>query len=327
MILKSISCVESGKKNPNILLILMQENDDHVKIKPHSVKRIYKAGTWQDLQMITCNKCFINKTKVDFPIYRYTCKACLAVKVSHPIDTIDTELKSTTAAASDASSSATGASKAARRYKNGSWGALDNIVCGRCQLDKPKSAYKVNRYVCIDCSNALLKEHNQHKDGKYQEAQKEYNSKYERSEHGQARRAEYREKLKEIRAQNASARVRQPNPMNRLRIYTFQRVLRALNVENAKPSAVFQYLGISLDRFKQWMEFNFDDATGATNQKWENLGSVWKPDLVTVESNEIGEQYKYDILNWKNWSPTNIDSNDPRDCRHRSMRFLEDIAG
>jgi hypothetical protein len=207
--------------------------------------------------------------------------------------------------------------RAKRKYKNGSWAALDVITCGRCDIEKPRDAFKINRYVCMECSNAVLREHNKKKDtGKYSILQKEYNAKYEATAHGQERRIKYREKVTQLARESTEAR-RTPNIDNRLRIYSRQRMEKTLG-SKLTVAAALQYLGISQPIFKSWMEYNFIDG-----MTWETLGTEWKPNLLESSgSSMLDERMKYDVFNWRNWAPS-MNGSEARDCRERSINFVE----
>jgi hypothetical protein len=285
-------------------------------VKPHSVSRLYKAGSWETLEKIVCNRCKVEKTRQDnFSVYKYTCKPCAALK---PARELDNHLSYACDDADGEGESAEdrGHVRVQRKYKNGSWASLDTICCGKCEVDKPRAEFKINRYVCIECSNAKMRELNKKKDaGKYNDLQKQYNARYETTEHGRQRRAEYREKMKEQRAQT---RTRKPNPMNRLRIYTRQRIAEALSDPLIKASPAMQYLGVTVPIFKSWIEYNFEG-----DMTWENLGVVWKPDIIGDIRVDIGasEKNKYDALNWRKWYPRGADPIE-RDYSARSAEFF-----
>lgn len=146
-------------------------------VKPHSVHRLYKAGSWEGLTSIVCNKCGIDKDNAEYNVYRYTCKTCVGTQVRAK------------APKQDANST--------RLYKNGVWPSLSSIVCSKCNEDKSKTEYKTNRYVCTSCSKEQMRDLNKRKEGgRYNDLQKQYNARYEASAHGRDRRKEYREKLK-----------------------------------------------------------------------------------------------------------------------------------
>jgi hypothetical protein len=283
-------------------------------VKRHSVPRIYKAGSWDTLDLIVCNKCNIEKSKDNYQVYRYTCKACMALK--SPITETESQVIDEPELNLDPVQTVEPIVRAKRKYKNGSWASLDVITCGKCDHEKPRDAFKVNRYVCMECSNAVLREHNKKKDtGKYSVLQKEYNAKYEATPHGQERRVKYREKVTQLARESAGEARRSPNIENRLRIYTRQRMEKTLG-SKLTVAAALQYLGVSQPIFKSWIEHNFIDG-----MTWETLGTEWKPDLLEIGNTAIDERVKYDIFNWRNWAPT-MNGGDVRDCRDRSVGFL-----
>jgi hypothetical protein len=279
----------------------MEDQEDNVQerrtVKPHSVARLYKAGTWDTLEKIVCNGCGVEKEKVEFHVYRYTCKQCVGVPV--------------------ASKTRTAPSKQ-RLYKNGEWAGLENIICSACNTAKEKSEFKVNRYICMVCSKLHMRELNKKKqDGKYDELQKEYNARYEATPHGMQRRAEYREKQKIQRA--AAATTRNVNPMNRLGISLRNRMCEILGTTKLKVSVALQYMGVSRTIMQKWVAYNF-----AEDMSWENLGVIWKLELHNPENMPMAnEKDKYTVLNWRNWAPMRIsDESMPVDLKERSVNFL-----
>jgi hypothetical protein len=270
-------------------------------IKSHTVKRLYKAGSWASLNRIVCNKCTIEKDKGAYAPNRYTCRDCVTAA---PAPQKEKEPTKEHLKAVDVPKK--------RIYKNGVWATLDTITCNDCNETKERTAFKINRYICMDCSKKHMRALNAKKgEGKYAELQKVYNARYEASPHGTQRRKEYREKLKQARTENMTRKV---NPFNRLRVH-IRKCISTLLKTPLKVAAAVQYLGVSQQIFKAWIEYNMlDDMT------WENFGSVWTMHLVPLNIDLTTEKGKFDALNWRNWCPVNM--NDTRDCRDRSVNFL-----
>jgi hypothetical protein len=157
-----------------------------------------------------------------------------------------------------------------------------------------------------------MREMNKRKGDKYDELQKKYNAHYEASEHGIQCRQEYREKQKELRIENRTWRV---NPTNRLRISISNRICRILGP--IKNSTALQYIGVTINILKNWIEYNFD-----SDIKWDNFGSAWTIDLVDVDVDLTTEKGKFDRFNWRLWYPRKVGS-EPHDFRDRSAEFLD----
>ena len=270
-------------------------------IKKHSVRRMYKAGTWDDLAKIVCNKCQVEKDKTEYSAYRYTCKLCVGTPVKAKLERTEPNKH--------------------RLYKNGAWATLEKITCSTCNEEKQKADFKLNRYICIPCSKAHMRELNKKKEGgKYDELQREYNARYEATPHGMQRRQEYREKQKEHRATVSTRKV---NPLNRMRIGMRHKIHEVLNTQIHNPvhlmkvSAAMQYLGVTENIMKNWVGFNLEEG-----MTWDNMGTVWKLELVQTPGSVITtEKDKFEAFNWRNWSPTRIGS-EPRVLRDRSIAFL-----
>lgn len=268
-------------------------------VKQHSVQRLYKAGSWDALERIVCNKCKEEKDKAHYSLYRYTCKQCVGSTVRPITERTEPNKK--------------------RLYKNGAWATLETITCGSCHADKAKSEYKPNRYICTVCSKTHMRELNKRKDGgKYADLQKQYNARYEATPHGMERRREYREKLKAARG--GGDEQRKVNVMNRLRTSARNIMSRILAINDLRVGAAVQYLGVSQEIFKSWIEYNLQDG-----MTWDTFGSTWKLHLVRGESADVfaTEKDKFDAFNWRNWCPVHVNAGDAtRDCRERSVDFL-----
>lgn len=301
------------------------------EVRKHSVSRIYKAGTWDSLTFIICNKCRIEKKKENYAHHRYTCRECVneckKIAKQQPKE-IATEKHPK--------------NQKQRMYKNCSWASLATIKCGKCDIEKPREDFKENRYICRKCCNEHMKELNKKKsDGRYVNLQKEYYMKYENSEHGAARRREYRNKLKEAR--QLAHKMRKTNPLNRLRIHLRRKIGHVLGQRHMKVSDALQYLGISPHIFKTWVEYNFEG-----DMSWDNMGILWKmevwredgagagmPGTVGVgvhgvvsgdmDGSVIPEKTRYEILNWRLWCPVVIGAS-PKDCRNKSVEFFSTIT-
>lgn len=247
-------------------------------VKSQTVKRLYKAGSWTQLANIVCNMCLNEKCKDCFPANRYTCKDCLAERPH----------KTTKCAREQPSIK--------RQYKNGSWSSLENITCSHCEINQPKEAYKLNRYVCMMCSKKQQKSHNEKKkSGKYTELQKQYYANYEASSHGRQRRIAYRNNM----LKNERNSKRSSNVMSMLK----NKILGVLCDNNVTVKTAVQYLGVSQPIFKKWIEHNFD-----SRMTWENIGITWKVDIYIVPSLEClaTEKQRYDAFNWRNWLPVSL---------------------
>jgi hypothetical protein len=266
-------------------------------VKRQSVIRLYKAGSWDTLDKIVCNKCKQEKDKYEYSMYRYTCKQCVGIPVAKSKPRTEPHKH--------------------RLYKNGDWAIHDHIVCSACKEDKLKIDFKINRYICIPCSKARMRELNKKKNGgKYDDLQKEYNAHYEATPHGMKRRQEYRDKQKTERYTTATRKV---NPLNRLRI-NIQNKICDLLAKSIPASAAIQYLGITLNIMRNWVAFNFEE-----DMSWENMGTVWKLELVPPPAPTLdlaSEKSKYDVFNWRHWCPTHVGDAEPRDLREKSLEFL-----
>ena len=263
-----------------------------------------------NLVKITCNKCGTEKDKDCYSLFRYTCKDC----IKKPDEGLAAGQKQ------EANRSREGdVGRQKRMYKNGSWATLDVIQCSKCNESKEKGAFKENRYICKACCNDHMKALNERKGDKYVLLQKEYNARYEKSEHGMARRTQYRQKLKEARG----ARTRKTNPINRMRIH-LRRAIATNTGRNMKMGDALQYLGTTPAIFKTWVEYNFDEG-----MTWDTLGSTWKIALNT--SGEIGgldlsvEKNRYEVFNWRNWCPVGT-GREMKDCRQKSVEFFSTIV-
>ena len=155
--------------------------------------------------------------------------------------------------------------------------------------------------------------------GKYDELQKQYNARYEATPYGMQRRKEYREKQKD---QRATATTRKINPMNRLRVGMRHKICDIMARHSQAPisvGAAMQYIGVTGSIMKNWVAFNFDEG-----MTWDNLGTVWKLELVGPAEGEglvMTEKDKFDTFNWRNWCPTRIGAA-PRNLREQSVAFL-----
>lgn len=150
----------------------MADNELSTSIKSHTVRRIYPNGSWANLSSIICNHCLISKDKIHYKPNKYTCIECTKIKLN-----VESKPPPTTIVQ--------------RIYPNGSWNTLDNIVCNKCNIEKPKTEnFKRNRYTCNDC---IKMEQLENKD-KYNQKNKEYAKKYRNSPHGHERE---RQRLKE----------------------------------------------------------------------------------------------------------------------------------
>ena len=84
-------------------------------------------------------------------------------------------------------------------------------------------------------------------------------------------------------------------------------------------SAAMQYLGITLNIMRNWVAYNFEEG-----MSWDNLGTVWKLELVPVsrELEQLAtEKDKYDTFNWRRWCPTRIGA-EAHNLYEKSVAFL-----
>jgi hypothetical protein len=73
------------------------------------------------------------------------------------------------------------------------------------------------------------------------------------------------------------------------------------NIKNGKKlDRTFNYVGCTVEFFKYWMEYNFDNK-----MNWENKGAFWHIDHIKpCASYNLAEQIElYQCYNWKNLRP------------------------
>ena len=153
--------------------------------------------------------------------------------------------------------------------------------------------FRKNRRKCLDCERA---------DGR----------RYRKSVIGKAKSKKWveenREKMRQLQSDwhqrnkekiNAKFRERYNNePEFKLKKNVQRRIQYCLHGE--KKDRTMNYLGTTLDKFKEWLQFNFDD-----NMTFENYGLYWHMDhVIPVDTFDMTkDEDVYICFNWRNISP------------------------
>lgn len=76
--------------------------------------------------------------------------------------------------------------------------------------------------------------------------------------------------------------------------------------KNVKKKSTFEYIGCSIEMFKKWIEYNFDE-----NMKWDNYGKYWQIDhIIPCASFDFSDEKNiYTCFNWANLAPLEISEN------------------
>ena len=176
---------------------------------------------------------------------------------------------------------------------------MENIKkCSKCGLTKPIinfSLRKSNIYhsICKTCLNEYAKEYrNKNKNQIKIKQQYWYNTK------GKVWKKNYENINKDII--NKKVRIRYKNDPN----FRIKKIIRSRFKKTVlgkkKYSKILDYIGINLEYFLIWIEFNFDE-----NMNWENQGTYWDIDHIKPCSsfNLLDENNLKLCFNWTNLRP------------------------
>lgn len=177
---------------------------------------------------------------------------------------------------------------------------MDNKICNTCDEEKPLNEFSIrnkekNTYHnrCKKCSNKYAEKYRNENNDIIKKKQKSwYNKK------GKTWKKEYEKNNRERIRKHEQDRYK--NDFN----YRIKKVLRTrLNktVKGIKLSkSIISYIGISLDLFKKWIEYQFDDK-----MNWDNYGSYWDLDhVMPCNSFDLSKNDNvYLCYNWTNLQP------------------------
>lgn len=173
-------------------------------------------------------------------------------------------------------------------------------TCNTCQINKSFTDFSIRNKekliyhkCCKQCVNVRAKQYRElNKDSIKEKQQKWYESK------GKEWKIEYEKNNRETI--NKRDRIRYKNDPQ----YRIKKILRTrfkstvLNKKSYK--SVLTYIGLPLDIFLKWIEFQFDE-----NMSWENQGCFWDIDhVIPCKSYDLTKES--DIMkcyNWKNMRP------------------------
>lgn len=173
-------------------------------------------------------------------------------------------------------------------------------VCNMCNKTKNISEYSIRdknkntyHHRCKECSNNYAKEYREENHNIIKQKQNEwYDTK------GKIWKKEYDNANKEHT--NTRDRDRYKNDqqfrMKKILRTRFNKTVTGKKISNS----ILRYLGVSLEYFLKWIEYQFDE-----NMNWDNQGTYWDIDHVTPCSNfnlENEEEIKK-CFNWKNIRP------------------------
>jgi hypothetical protein len=173
-------------------------------------------------------------------------------------------------------------------------------ICNTCDKTKNISEYSIRNNMkntyhnrCKECTNNYAKEYREQNQNIIKQKQNEwYDTK------GKIWKKEYDNTNKEHT--NARDRERYKNDqqfrMKKILRTRFNKTVTGKKISNS----ILVYLGVSLEYFLEWIEYQFDE-----NMNWNNQGTYWDIDHVTPCSNfnfENDDEIKI-CFNWKNIRP------------------------
>ena len=177
---------------------------------------------------------------------------------------------------------------------------MTDKICNTCNKNKKISEFNIRSSIkntyqnrCKDCTNNYAKEYRNENHNIIKEKQDQW---YKTT--GKNWKKEYDETHKEYT--NTRNRERYKNDQQ----YRIKKILRTRfnkTVTGKKTyNSIINYLGIDLDYFLKWIEYQFDP-----NMNWDNQGTYWDIDHV-IPCSSFNLENDDDIkkcFNWKNIRP------------------------
>lgn len=201
--------------------------------------------------------------------------------------------------------------------------------CSSCKIEKELTAFNYcksnndglhyNCKMCRKLEREKNKEHIRKKNKEYYESNKNElilkNREYrkENSEKINVQRKQYRQKNKEhIRMKNKEyLPIRKEKIKHKRKTdknFQIQEVLRSKihKMLKGKKSSFSNYLGIDIELFKKWIEYQFK-----SDMNWDNFGTLWQLDHI-LPINQFNFENDIDkkvCFNWTNLQPLYSDEN------------------
>lgn len=167
-------------------------------------------------------------------------------------------------------------------------------VCKKCNIEKECPYGKI---YCRNCQNEFSKEYKKNNKEKIKEYNKEYKlkNKEKTKEYNRVYNISNRETIQKKQTENS--RKRRKNDINyKLTINMRNRMKKFFKNKSRKH----EYIGCSLDLFKLWISYQFEQ-----DMDFSNYGKTWHLDHIIPCSlfNFDNECEKYFCFNWSNYRP------------------------
>jgi len=172
----------------------------------------------------------------------------------------------------------------------------DHKICRICDEEKEDTEFRKGRFKCLEC-------------------ERDNGRTYRKSDHGQTKSAKWlednQEQMTKLQAewyQNNKDHINEKyneryhnDPEFKFKKCTQIRIIIALkNAGTQKQDRTIAYLGCKINKFKNWLEYNFDE-----NMTLENHGEYWHMDhVVPVNTFDLLDNDQALLcFNWKNVTP------------------------
>ena len=169
-------------------------------------------------------------------------------------------------------------------------------ICRLCNVEQEDTEFRKNRLKCLDC-------------------ERNHGRKYRKSDHGQTKSAKWvndnQQQMTKLQAdwyQNNKEKINDKyidryhnDPEFKFKKCTQIRIIQALKTAGTKKQErTISYLGCKINKFKNWLEYNFDE-----HMTLENHGEYWHMDhVVPVNTFDLLDTDQALLcFNWKNVTP------------------------
>ena len=170
---------------------------------------------------------------------------------------------------------------------------METRLCYKCLSTKTIDKFSPKQTWCKECCNEYAKEYRKKNKDLISEKNKQY---YENGH--KEKKKEYDASRLEIVA--ARDRERYKTDINfRMKKIIRTRLSKVLK-DPKKSYSIADILGVSVDTFKVWIEYQFDD-----NMTWDNQGTYWDIDhVISCSSFDLSKDDEINIcFNWSNMRP------------------------
>jgi hypothetical protein len=211
------------------------------------------------------------------------------------------------------------------------------MKCKICNLEKDSSLFyfrlDTNKYrtSCKECTKSHIKQYRTDNCEKIVESKKKYY--YKNQEKCCERSRDWYDKNKDKRLKDHTIYIknrRQNDYEFKLYSNIQSRIYMALNNNNIiKQFSTLEIIGCSIDFYKTWLEYQFDEK-----MNWDNHGDYWHIDHVKpcASFNLLNEIEVKECFNWKNVRPLEKFHNLSKNCKidelliHNHKKLAESFA-